>query len=103
MNPEAIAIDQDSAGVQGRRAWQEGPTEVWIKPLADGSKAVAAFNRETRPMEVPLNFAELSLAASIQARDLWAHKDLGTFQQSMTITVPGHGSVLLKVKSAPTR
>ena len=45
----------------------------------------------------------LSLAASIQARDLWAHKDLGTFQQSMTITVPGHGSVLLKVKSAPTR
>ena len=103
MNPEAIAIDQDSAGVQGRRAWQEGPTEVWIKPLADGSKAVAAFNRETRPMEVPLNFAELSLPASIQASDLWAHKDLGTFQQSMTITVPGHGSALLKVKSAAAR
>ena len=28
-NPEVIAIDQDAAGIQGRRAWQEGPTEIW--------------------------------------------------------------------------
>jgi alpha-galactosidase len=99
-NEEVIAVDQDAAGVQGHRVWQEGPTEIWIKPLADGSKAVAAFNREPRPMEVPLNFTELSLPAAIRARDLWAHKDLGNFQQTMTITVPGHGSVLLKVKAA---
>jgi len=99
-NPEVIAVDQDAAGVQGHRVWQEGPTEVWIKPLADGSKAIAAFNRETRPMRVDINFAELSLPAAIQARDLWAHKDLENFEQTMTTTVPGHGSILLKVKPA---
>lgn len=99
-NREAIAIDQDSAGVQGHRVWQEGPTEIWIKSLADGSKAVAIFNRETRPMSVPLNFKELSLPETSQARDLWLHKQLGTFRQDMTVQVPGHGSVLLKIEPA---
>ena len=97
-NSEAIAIDQDSAGVQGHRVWQQGPTEVWVKPLADGSEAVAVFNRETRPMPVTLNFSELGLAEAGQVRDLWQHKELGNFHQGLVVDVPGHGSVLLKVK-----
>ena len=44
-NPEVIAVDQDRLGVQGHRVWQEGPLEVWMKPLADGSTAVGLFNR----------------------------------------------------------
>src|SRR5512138_238992 len=35
-NPEAIAVDQDPLGVQGRRVRDNGATEVWVKPLADG-------------------------------------------------------------------
>lgn len=97
-NPEAIAIDQDSAGVQGHRVWQQGPTEVWIKPLADGSKAVAVFNRETRPMPVTLTFSDLALPEPSHVRDLWQHKELRSFHQSLVVDVPGHGSVLLKVK-----
>src|SRR6185437_10827897 len=45
-NPEIIAIDQDALGIQGRRITEEGPNVVWMKPLADGSKAVGLFNRE---------------------------------------------------------
>lgn len=97
-NPEAIAIDQDSAGVQGHRVWQQGPTEVWVKPLADGSKAVAVFNRETRPMPVTLTFSNLALPEPSHVRDLWQHKELRNFHQSLVVDVPGHGSVLLKVK-----
>ena len=44
-NPEVIAVDQDPAGVQGRLGAQEGLLEVWVKPLAVGSKAVGLFNR----------------------------------------------------------
>jgi len=98
-NAEAIAIDQDAAGVQGHRVWQEGPTEVWMKPLTDGSKAVAVFNRETRPMSVNLDFKELALPEVVQVRDLWLHKELGTAHRNLSVQVPGHGSVLLKIKS----
>ena len=42
-NPEVIAVDQDPLGIQGHRVAQEGQLEVWVKPLADGSKAVGLF------------------------------------------------------------
>ena len=51
-NREVIAVDQDTPGVQGRRVSQEGPLEVWMKPLADGSKAIGLFNRGDGPMPV---------------------------------------------------
>ena len=44
-NREVVAVDQDAKGMQGRRIAQEGPLEVWAKPLADGSIAVGLFNR----------------------------------------------------------
>ena len=44
-NEEVIAIDQDPLGRQGKRVSQNGTTEVWARPLADGSTAVAFFNR----------------------------------------------------------
>ncbi len=33
--------------MQGRKVWDNGPQEVWMKPLADGSRAVILFNRGT--------------------------------------------------------
>ena len=45
-NREVIAVDQDPAGKQGFRIAQEGPFEVWMKPMADGSKVVGLFNRQ---------------------------------------------------------
>lgn len=96
-NPEVIAIDQDSAGVQGHRAWQEGPKEIWIKPLADGSTAVAVFNTQTRPRTVGVDFKLVGLPKKASVRDLWLRKDLGTFSESMTVSVARHGVVLLKV------
>jgi hypothetical protein len=34
-------------------------------------------------------------------RDLWRHRDLGTFADSFTATVPAHGAVLVKVGTRP--
>ena len=38
--------------MQGRKVRDNGPQEVWMKPLADGSRAVILFNRgnETGPV-----------------------------------------------------
>jgi alpha-galactosidase len=99
-NAEAIAVDQDVAGVQGRCAWQAGPLEIWTKPLADGSTVVGLFNMDAHPMSITANFKELGLADSVEARDLWLHKSLGTLNGSYTALVPRHGAVMLKVKAA---
>jgi alpha-galactosidase len=97
-NPEVIAMDQDAAGIQGRCARQNGPTQIWTKALADGSTAIGLFNLNNHDMVVTVNFKELGLPEILEARDLWRRKDLGKFNQSFTFTVPGHGSILLKVK-----
>lgn len=97
-NPEVIAVDQDPADIQGHRVWQEGPLEVWMKPLADGSKAVGLFNRGESPMEVRVNFGDIGVSGSATVRDLWAKKDLGSFQASYSAEVPTRGVVMIKVK-----
>jgi alpha-galactosidase len=97
-NPEVIVVDQDPAGVQGHRVSQVGPREIWMKPLKDGSKAVGLFNREGYEMPITVDFKDLGLAGSVQVRDLWAHKDLGTFTGTFTATVPTHGVAMIRVK-----
>jgi alpha-galactosidase len=97
-NPEIIAIDQDPLGIQGHRIKQEGPLEVWMKPLKDGSTAVGLFNRGWGAMPVTVNFRDLGLGNSAVLRDLWAKKDLGAFQENYSAIVPQHGVVLIQVK-----
>jgi len=99
-NREVVAVDQDPAGIQGYRVSQEGPLEVWMKPLADGSKAVGLFNRgDYTPAAMTLYFKDIKVGDNAEVRDLWLHKDLGTFEGSFSATVPPHGVVLVKVKS----
>jgi alpha-galactosidase len=97
-NPEVIAVDQDPLGVEGHRVWQEGPLEVWMKPLADGSKAVGLFNRSESGLPISVRFATIGVGHSAQVRDLWARKDVGTFAEKYAAEVPRHGVVLVKVK-----
>jgi alpha-galactosidase len=94
-NPEVLAVDQDAKGVQGHRVWDEGPLEIWIKPLANGNQAVGLFNRGESSLKITLDFKMLGGATSLKLRDLWEHKDLGEVQGSYTADVPKHGVVLL--------
>jgi alpha-galactosidase len=96
-NPEVIGVNQDRKGVQGHRVWNEGPIEIWVKPLADGSQAVGFFNRGESTFKMTADFSKIGAPASAKVRDLWQHKDLGAFQNSYTAEVPKHGAVLVKV------
>ncbi len=97
-NPEVVAVDQDPAGIQGWRAAQEGPLEVWVKPLSDGSKAVGLFNRGESLMPVTAHFRDIGVGEAASVRDLWAKRDLGVVRDHFTAEVPKHGVVLVKVK-----
>jgi alpha-galactosidase len=96
-NREVIAIDQDSAGLQGDRVSAEGPAEVWSRSLSDGSRAVALFNRHPQPMEIQADLRRLGFTGPVHARDVWNTHDLGTVQPEYRTRVPGHGVVLLRV------
>ncbi len=96
-NKEVIAVDQDKLGRQGDRVSEEGPIEVWAKPLADGSKAVGIFNRQQNPMTAIVDLKTLGLGSEVKARDLWNHANMGALSSPYTVKIPGHGAVLLKV------
>ena len=97
-NKEVIAIDQDAKGIQGRRVTQEGPLEVWAKPLSGGAVAVGLFNRGESKNPMTLEFKNVGLKGAVKVRDLWGHKDLGSFSTSYTAEVPRHGAVLIKLQ-----
>src|SRR5258708_1614975 len=97
LNSEVLAVDQDAKGVQGHRVWEEGPLEIWVKPLADGSHAVGLFNRGESATKMTLDFKSIGAPASAKLRDLLDHKALGTAQNSYSAEVPTHGVVLVKI------
>jgi alpha-galactosidase len=96
-NEEVIAVDQDPAGRAGRRVRSSGPTEVWSRPLADGTLAVGLFNRGPVPAEVTAAWADLGLVGSQPVRDMWQRRNLGARTGSVTRRVGRHGAALLKV------
>jgi len=96
-NDEVLAVNQDALGRQASRKAKDGPTEVWAKDMADGSKAVGLFNRGEEAVEVTVKWADLGLSGKFHVRDLWRQKDTGEFADSFTANVPRHGVCLVRV------
>jgi alpha-galactosidase len=96
-NDEVLDVDLDPLGRAGGRVWKAGKLEVWARPLADGTTAVALFNRGLRPAPVTARWADVGVRGRQPVRDLWRRRDLGAFAGGFTATVPRHGAVLLKV------
>jgi len=97
LNREVIAIDQDPLGRQGDRAYETGPLEVWSKPLSGGDLAVALFNGIGSPTTMTLRLWDVGWHGPAAARDLWAHRALGTIHDNYTVMVRGHGVIMLRL------
>jgi alpha-galactosidase len=99
-NPEIIAVvDQDAKGIQGHRIWDEGPLEIWAKPLADGSCAAGLFNRGESELKITLDLNRLGFTGPARLHNMWEHQDLGSLSGSYTASVPKHGVVMLRVSN----
>jgi alpha-galactosidase len=98
-NRDGIAVDQDPLGKQGYRIAQEGPFEIWMKPLSDGSKAVGLFNRQRTTEQLTVKLAQLGIDGEASVRDLWLKKDLGSVSGEFSAYVPSHGVVMVKIKA----
>jgi len=95
LNREVIAIDQDALGRQGKALRKAGTTEIWTKPLADGSVAVGLFNRDAQMHEIAFSPAEAGMPDGAAIRDVWREASIKGSEH--TFKVPAHGVVLLRL------
>jgi alpha-galactosidase len=96
-NPYIIAVDQDPLGIQGHRVWQQGPEEIWTKPMADGSTVVGVFNRVLGDAAIALPFGKIGVHGPVDAFNLWSGKDLGNIQNGHKVELLGFSAVMLKL------
>ncbi len=97
-NADVIAIDQDKLGRQGSRVRDDGDVEVWTKPLFDGGSAVILFNRSGSSHAIHASWSEIGLAKPpSQVRDLWTHQSVAPNADGLTVTVPSHDVLLVRV------
>jgi alpha-galactosidase len=99
-NREVIAINQDPLGRAAGRAASDNWTQVWSRPLADGTMAVGLFNRSPEAAPMTVKFADIGVADGSPVRFPWTQSDapgVSATAKEFTATVPRHGVVLIKV------
>ncbi len=96
-NPRLLAVNQDRLGAGGRRVRDDGNTEVFAKPLSDGSVAVGLFNRGSGTATVSTTAAQIGLSGgSFSLTDLWTG-GTSTTSGAISASVPAHGVAAFRV------
>ncbi|XHR92806.1 putative Ig domain-containing protein [Mucilaginibacter sp. UC70_90] len=90
-NREVIAIDQDVAGKQAERMINNKHIQVWVKQLADGSKAIGIFNLSEKYSKYVLDFNNIHVGKVKIVRDLWQQKDIAKNVTAVSCNIPPHG------------
>jgi alpha-galactosidase len=102
-NTDVIAVNQDWGGRQGNRVVDNGNTEIWTKPMSNGSMAVVLLNRNSSTTTVSTSASQIGLgsASSYSVRDLWAHTT-STTSGAISAAVPAHGAAMYVVTGGGT-
>ncbi len=96
-NHDVIEVDQDPLGKVATIAKKDGSSEIWTRPLFDGTVAVGLFNRGTEKTKIVVRWQDIGLSGMQPVRDLWLRRDLRPGQVGYSFDVPAHGAVLIKV------
>lgn len=99
-NDEVIAVNQDELGRQAAQTIVDGRKQVWVKELADGSRAIGLFNLAQEPQEISVSWDKVGLKGAQNVRDVWRQQDLGAQSEKFSVTVPRHGAYLIRVSPA---
>jgi alpha-galactosidase len=95
-NSEVLAVDR--SGHPARAVDRTTALQAWYAPNGDGSYTVALFNLSGAAATVSVNWQDLGFTGSAATvHDDWSHTDLGAFATGYGVSLPAHGSTLLKV------
>jgi alpha-galactosidase len=97
-NRRVISVDQDPLGIQGVPIRRDGDAEVWVKPLRDGSRAVALLNRGAAALTIGTDARAVGLgrARRYHVENLWSDSVAAT-SGTITSSVPPDSAVLFRV------
>ncbi len=94
QNEELIALNQNTLGLQAYVVEKTNDCYILVKDVEElyGKKrAVAVYNPSDSEKRVKIEFEKLDLFGEIEVRDLFERKDIGSFLDSMLVSVSAHG------------
>lgn len=105
-NKELIAVDQDKRGIQAKRIFTDGISDILAKPLENHELAVCLFNKSNKPKEMQISlsklhsdpFVDLPIKASYEATNLWENETF-ELKEVIQVTVAPHGVAVYKIKA----
>ena len=109
-NPELIALNQDSLGLQAYPVQASDGTYVLVKDIGRRRtpvRAVALYNPTDSTRRISVALSELELEGKTRLRDLFARKDLRPVRDTLSAVVGPHDVALWRVEAErrlePTR
>lgn len=105
-NKDLIAIDQDNRGIQAKRIFTDGSSDILVKPLENRELAVCLFNKSNKPKEMSISltklhsdpFVDLPIKNSYEATDLWEN-DTFKLTDKINCSVAPHGVKVYRIKA----
>jgi alpha-galactosidase len=108
-NKDAIAVNQDSLGIQGFRYMTKDSLETWLKPLCDGDWAICFLNRSKQEKDISFNWhthiiddvSKRSLDANkkiYKIVDIWSKAQMGTTKNTLKSIVQSHDVLMLRLE-----
>jgi len=101
-NDEVLALSQDKFYAQGHLIRNVGNNSIYVAQLTGKSFGVVLLNVEsgTETSDITVLWSDLGvpMSSSATVRDLWQHRDLGSFKGSfLAQAVKSHASVTLRI------
>jgi len=98
-NNEVLDVNQDPLGYQGTCYSRHEDIAIYVKPLEDGSLAVALFNLDKLPHTIGFIPHKLGLTGFQTIRDLWRQQDIATIgeRERWECEVAPHGTAFYKL------
>jgi len=109
INKEAIAVDQDSLGIQGFKYSSKDSVDVWFKLLNKGDWAVCFLNRGIKPQNIEFNWTTENVnddfanrnagfdKTEYKIRNIWTKSDAGTTKKPLKTNLTGHDVLFLRL------
>lgn len=101
-NADVLNINQDELGNVAEVVRNDDTTEtVMLKRLADGSKALAIFNRRgDKEAVIEVEWGEVGECCEVDVYDVWRQKKMGVRKGGLSVRLSPHGVGLFIIREA---
>jgi alpha-galactosidase len=96
-NDEVLDINQDPLGLGGVQICRDGETEIWMRELENGDRAVGLFNLGETSRVLKVDWQELRIAGPHAVRDLWETVNLQVCDEQLESLTLSHGVTFVRL------